>query len=175
MQLSIHIMRDTEIVCPPPYSNGTVGTVFFGFEEDFAEDNVRCIPMIVRFKLDACSIKLQLHEWSRMNLQERILLAEMDCFSRRQLQQYRYYLQQLVIKYTGAKAADLPAIENAAWANVDNVPDILHEKLAEFAWQLSQQQWQNLSNLQRFVLLKLCRPGHENRNFPKAIKEFGLV
>jgi hypothetical protein len=29
--------------------------------------------------------------------------------------------------------------------------------------------------LQRFVLIKLCRPGHENENFPKAVKEFGLI
>jgi hypothetical protein len=168
-------MRETDILCPPPYSNSATETVFFDFEEDFAEDNVRCIPMIVRFKLDACGIKLKLQEWSRMNLQERTLLAAMNCVSRQQLQQYRYYLQQLVKKYTGAGATDLPAIENAAWANLEEVPVVLQEKLAEFAWQLSLQQWQHLNNLQRFVLLKLCRPGHENRNFPKAVKEFGLV
>jgi len=36
-------------------------------------------------------------------------------------------------------------------------------------------QWRNLYLLQRFALLKLCRPGHENRNFPIAMKEFGLT
>ncbi|WP_353849846.1 nitrate reductase associated protein, partial [Hydrotalea sp.] len=29
---------------------------YFQFEEDFVEENVRCIPMIVRFKMDAVGI-----------------------------------------------------------------------------------------------------------------------
>jgi len=48
-------------------------------------------------------------------------------------------------------------------------------KLKEFDWIISLRQWRELSNLQRFVLMKLCKPGHENKNFPKAIKEFGLA
>ncbi|HMJ70182.1 MAG TPA: nitrate reductase associated protein [Cyclobacteriaceae bacterium] len=28
------------------------------------------------------------------------------------------------------------------------------------------------TELQRFALLKLTRPGHENRNFPRAVTEF---
>lgn len=164
-------MTETEIICTPPYSDSTVETVFFDFEEDFVEDNVRCIPMVVRFKLDACGIKLKLQEWSRMNLPERKLLAEMNCVPG----QYRCYVQQLVKKYTGAVATDLPVTENAAWSNLEEIPFMLQEKLAEFGWQLSLLQWQCLNNLQRFVLLKLCRPGHENRNFPSAVKEFGLV
>ena len=47
------------------------GFVYFNFEEDFVENNVRCIPMIVRFKLDACGIKLKLSEWSKMVIEER--------------------------------------------------------------------------------------------------------
>lgn len=171
----MYTVTDTEIICPPPYRDGGVEKVFFDFEEDFVEENVRCIPMIVRFKLDACGIKLKLQEWSRMNLEERKLLAEMDCVSRRQVAQYRHCLQQLVKKYTGRAATDLPVMENAAWANLEEIPSVLQEKLAAFAWQLPVHQWQLLSNLQRFVLLKLCRPGHENHNFPRAMKEFGLV
>ena len=38
---------------------------YFLFEEDFIEKNVRCIPMIVRYKLDTVGIKLQLSQWSR--------------------------------------------------------------------------------------------------------------
>lgn len=168
-------MNETAVCCRQWPCNSTDEKVFFDFEEDFVEDNVRCIPMIVRFKLDACGIKLKLQEWSRMNLQERTLLAALDCVSGRQVQQYRSYLQQLVKKYTGALAADLPVAENTAWANLEHIPVVLQQKLAEFDWQLSLQQWQQLNNLQRFALLKLCRPGHENSNFPKAIKEFGIV
>ena len=171
-------MKETAIISPPPYAGtdpAIVEPVFFDFEADFVEDNVRCIPMIVRFKLDACGIKLKLQEWNRMSAEERKLLSELACASHTEIIYYRHYLQQLVKKYTGAVATDIPVDANAAWADTAAIPVLLEKKSAEFGWQFSLQQWQTLNNLQRFVLLKLCRPGHENRNFPKAVKEFGLV
>nr|WP_319421691.1 nitrate reductase associated protein [Pleurocapsa sp. FMAR1] len=35
--------------------------------------------------------------------------------------------------------------------------------------------WENLTQMQRFVLIKLSRSNHENRNFIPALKEFHLV
>ena len=62
-----------------------------------------------------------------------------------------------------------------AWKELHSIPGTLIEKLKEFDWNLSIAQWKYLTDLQRFALLKLCRPGHENKNFPKAMKEFNLV
>lgn len=148
---------------------------YFLFEEDFVENNVRCIPMIVRFKLDACGIKLKLAEWSRMNVHERENLANLACETHEEISQYRYYLQQLIYTRTGNTATELPLMENPAWSMLDEIPFPLQEKLQEFSWTISLQQWQKLSDLQRFALLKLSYPGHENKNFPKAMKEFELV
>jgi hypothetical protein len=39
----------------------------------------------------------------------------------------------------------------------------------------SSEQWLGLSALQRFVLLKLSRPGSDNRNLIPALREFGLL
>jgi hypothetical protein len=52
---------------------------YFRFEEDFVEDNVRCIPMIARFKLDTCGVKLKLAEWSRMSVEERSSSVQNIC------------------------------------------------------------------------------------------------
>jgi len=153
----------------------SVDTVFFNFEDDFVEDNVRCIPMIVRFKLDACGIKLKLQEWSKMNIAERTLLAQKKCSTIREINQYRQYLRELVMKRTGTPATDLPVDKNPDWAITGKLPLALLEQAAVFGWHISLRQWNHLSNLQRFVLLKLCRPGHENRNFPIAYREFGLA
>ena len=51
------------------------GIEYFDFEEDFVEKNMRCIPMTVRFKMDATGIKLKLAEWSKFSSAERIALA----------------------------------------------------------------------------------------------------
>ncbi|MEO7489782.1 MAG: nitrate reductase associated protein, partial [Ferruginibacter sp.] len=61
------------------------------------------------------------------------------------------------------------------WANVENVPEGLQQKAAEFNWFITVKKWGGLTNLQRFALLKLFSPRHENKNFPKAMKEFGLA
>ncbi len=147
---------------------------YFRFEDDFVEENVRCIPMIVRFKLDACGIKLKLSEWSRMSVEERGDLANMPCNSSEEIMAYHFYLKKLIFKRTGNEATELPIPANPAW-QLDEIPLPLQEKLREFEWTISMKQWKALSDLQRFALLKLSYPGHENRNFPRAMKEFDLV
>ncbi len=149
--------------------------IYFDFEKDFVEDNIRCIPMCVRFKLDACGIKLQLREWCKMSLIERNNLASITCETHVEVQKYRKYLKQIIFNHTKNKATELLVEKNPAWKNVHELPELLTERLEEFNWTISLFQWMELSNLQRFALMKLCKPGHEQKNFPKAVKEFALV
>lgn len=154
---------------------GLFGVEFFLFEEDFVETNVRCIPMIVRFKLDAVGIKLPLELWCKFSFEERKTLAVQHCKTRVERSGYYHYLNGLVNIYTGADAKELIIDPNPLWANLQKVPEGLQQKAAEFNWFISVKKWSGLSDLQRFALLKLFSPGHENRNFPKAMKEFGLA
>lgn len=148
---------------------------YFQFEEDFIEKNVRCIPMIVRFKMDAAGIKLKLAEWSRFSVAERINLAKMPCGSEQEAKLYHHYLAALIRQRTGNEATVLAIDKHPAWADVHVVPELLAAKLQQCGWHLSGDQWKKLTDLQRFALLKLCKEGHENKNFPKAMKEFGLA
>ena len=141
---------------------------YFAFEQDFVEKNIRCIPMIVRFKMDAVGIKLKLAHWSKFPPDERLALSTMSGG-------YKEYLAGLIEKYAGSEAETLAIEENPAWRIDAVVPDLLLEKALSFGWSVSLYQWQSLTDLQRFALLKLCRPGHENMNFPRAMREFGLV
>ena len=149
--------------------------VHFQFEEDFMENNIRCIPMAVRFKLDAAGIKLKLAEWSRFTVEERNQLTIQSCTSQNEINYYRTYLYQLVIGHTGYDPVNLIVDNHPGWANCNEVHPSLQAKAKEHNWFISITQWRRLSNLQRFALLKLYRPGHENKNFPKAMKEFKLV
>ena len=149
--------------------------MYFAFERDFVDANIRCIPMIVRFKLDACGIKLKLAEWSRMKPVEREHFAVATCSTPAEMRQYRENLRQLILARTGNFPAEIAVEGSPAWSVTADTPDCIKEKLAEGPWSLSSQQWAELSDLQRFVLVKLSRPGHENRNFPRAMAEFGLA
>jgi hypothetical protein len=151
------------------------GLEYFDFEEDFIENNIRCIPMIVRFKMDLAGIKIRLDEWSRLDVQERIELAIKPCETQADVSLYATYTRLKIRQRTGRTATPLAIDNSPAWNNTDAVPELLKEKLAELAVYASLHQWRMLTPLQRFALLKLCRPGHENRNFPKALKEFGWL
>jgi len=151
------------------------GIEYFDFEEGFIEENVRCIPMIVRFKMDLAGVKLKLAEWSKFNIDERKELAVKSCNTVDEITAYNNYLKRLVEKYTGKPATEMEVDKDTTWEKNDIVPGMLNQKAKEFDWNISVDEWRQLTKLQRFALLKLCRPGHENKNFPKAMKEFKIV
>lgn len=151
------------------------GIEYFLFEEDFIEQNVRCIPMIVRFKMDAAGIKLKLAEWAKFKPEERIELAIKECSTEKEVAMYKDHLAQLVMIRAARPATLMEIDRNPEWAQVNVIPVSVQEKANEFGWKISIGQWASLTNLQRFALLKLKRPGHENENFPIAMKEFGLA
>ena len=148
---------------------------YFKFEEDFVEENVRCIPMIVRFKLDACGIKLKLSEWCKMSTDQRTYLADLACDSIMEIAAYREYLRQLIRALTDEDATELKVDRNPQWAQLTEVPMILIQKVKELNLSLSLSQWKGLSTLERFALVKLSAASHENKNFPKAMREFNLA
>lgn len=163
-----------------PFLTGTgivcdAGKEGFFFEADFVEDNIRCIPMIVRFKLDLAGIKLKLAEWSRFEAEERKQLSLLSCISKEEKDEYKNYLQFLVRWRTGNEASILSIDADPLWLKHDIVPDGVITQAAQFGWTLTPDQWNRLSYLQRFALIKLSKPGHENRNFPRAFTEFGLA
>lgn len=147
--------------------------VFFEFETDFV-DNLRCIPMQVRFKLDTCGIKLKLSDWTCFSPSERQAIVDKPCHTPSEIQAYRNLLQQLVEKYAGT-TKELEVAANPAWLDIDNIPADLRIKAEEIGAKISLQQWVELTPLQRFALIKLSRPSHENKNFLPALKEFHLI
>ncbi|MEH2451178.1 nitrate reductase associated protein [Nostoc sp.] len=147
---------------------------FFEFEADFV-DSLRCIPMQVRYNLDNCGIKVKLSDWNQMTTAERQALVELPFTTETEIQSYREHIQQLILQRTGLAATKLPIEPHPAWLDSAIVPASIQEKAQEIGVTLTQQHWAALTPLQRFALIKLSRPGHENKNFPKAMAEFHLL
>lgn len=147
----------------------------FGFEAEFASD-LRCIPMVVRFKLDRCGIKLSLKHWSRIGGAQRFALADRPCDTAEEVSAYRAELLRLIAGCRAGEAVFLPVDAAPAWADRACVPERIVEMIRALDLpRLSPIAWAGLSTLQRFALLKLTRPGHDNENFLPAIHEFGLA
>ncbi len=148
--------------------------VFFQFEADFVE-SLRCIPMQVRHKLDTCGVKLKLQHWHQFDDHDRHSLVDRPCDTRASIQDYRDRLRQLVQTRTGQYPKDLPIEDKPPWSHSEVIPADVLAEAARFDQAISIEQWRSLSELQRFALIKLSRPGHENRNFQPALIEFGLT
>ena len=149
-------------------------TDFFQFEADFV-DSLRCIPMVVRMKLDNCGVKLKLSHWHQFSNQEHQDLVNLPCQTVEESQAYRESLQNLVREKTGARAKELVVEPNPPWMDETTIPVNTQAKAQEFGVTLTLQQWSKLNPLQRFALIKLSRPSHENKNFLPALKEFELI
>lgn len=130
--------------------------------------------MQVRMKLDTCGVKLKLSHWHKFTQQERQVLVSMACTTPSESEIYRQFLQNLIIEKIGEPAAELEIDPHPAWMNASSIPNIIQEKASEFNVNLTLEQWENLTPLQRFALIKLSRPSHENNNFYPALKEFKL-
>jgi len=147
---------------------------FFKFEADFV-DSLRCIPMQVRFKLDTCGVKLKLAHWTHFSDSERQTLVIKPCTTETEIQAYREYVQQVVTQHTGVPAGELPIALDPAWLDSTSIPSDLQAKTTEIGVTIRRSQWETLTPLQRFALIKLSRPSHENKNFIPALQEFHIV
>ncbi len=150
------------------------GLTIFNFEKDF-EGTLRCIPMVVRFKLDHCGVKLTLRQWSRFSTPERRELVEAACASPGEIGAYGARLRQLIEARAGEPAQAVALDPAPAWRQADEVPDRV-DRLARERGVVppTQERWARLTPLQRFALLKLTRDGHDNDNFVPALQEFGV-
>ena len=149
-------------------------TTFFKFEADFV-DSLRCIPMIVRLKLDTCGVKLKLAEWNRLTQAECSQLVELPCDRESEIIAYKEYVSQLIFQHTGHEASLLSIDPQPPWSNDREIPESVTTKATEEGVNIDLSQWANLTTIQRFALIKLTRSQHENNNFLPAIEEFGLL
>ncbi|BAW97679.1 hypothetical protein NIES970_26340 [[Synechococcus] sp. NIES-970] len=148
-------------------------TDFFGFEQDFIA-SLRCIPMIMRYKLDTCGVKMKLDHWHKFTEAEKTQLIQMPCETPAEVQLYHETLQKLITAKTGTPAKVLDIDPHPPWLQTE-IPAQVREKAQACAVEITSTQWQSLSPLQRFALLKLSRPSHENHNFVPALKEFSIL
>ena len=147
---------------------------FFNFEADFV-DSLRCIPMIVRLKLDTCGVKLKLAEWNHFSQSECEQLVELPCEKPGEINTYKEYVSKLIFQHTKNEASLLSIDPHPPWLNDREIPSSITTKSAEENVNITLPQWASLSPLQRFALIKLTRSQHENNNFLPAVREFGLL
>lgn len=148
----------------------------FEFEKEFIIQSIQCIPMIVRYKLDTVGIKLSLAQWSRFTRFDRYQLSVMTCSKKKEIEHYESFLIGLLNHYGFYSIARLPG--NVLPGKAPELPDgtriLLNQRLQQHGQDISEAQWNGLTDLERFALSKLIREGHESKNLIPALSEFGI-
>ena len=141
----------------------------FSFEQDFI-GNWRCIPLCVRRKLDLVGIKLKLNHWMALEQQQRQQLVDWSD-APTEWAGFRLHLRDLTVGMADGVAKDLPPAEDEPWQCVDQVPLAIAAAADQRGVALSVEAWARLSELDRFALCKLARPGHDHHNLEAAFTE----
>lgn len=146
----------------------------FAFESDFVE-RLQCVPMAVRFKLDRVGIKLTLRQWSQLAPADRRELLGAACETDDAIAAYRARLIALVSLKGGGTARPLAEVPDASWSGRETPDQVAAFARSQGLSPPDARQWRGLSELERFVLVKLSRDNHDNVNFVPAMGEFGLA
>jgi hypothetical protein len=141
----------------------------FAFEAEFSGD-LRCIPMAVRRKLDLAGVKLKLVQWAGLSVQERQQLLAWDD-SAAAMATLRSWLLQRSEELPQGPAKPLEPAEGCSWQQDTQTPEVLELACRQLGLPLREGIWGQLSELERFALVKLSHPGHEHRNLPRALTE----
>jgi len=130
--------------------------------------------MAVRRKLDLAGVKLKLQHWSELSERERSgLLAWGDDAAA--IESLREHLLERTRGLSAGQARELPRPSGEPWQRPERLPEVLAASCAQLGLQMQADGWSALDELQRFALVKLSHPGHEHRNLPRALAEFGLL
>ena len=145
----------------------------FGFEAEFTAE-LRCIPMAVRRKLDLAGVKLKLVHWNGLTVAERQrLLAWPDGTAA--VAELRLWLLERTAQQAAGVAPTLPIACQESWQQHQQTPPAVHQACSDQGVLLGDAAWASLNELQRFALVKLSQSGHEHRNLPLALAEFGVT
>ena len=141
----------------------------FAFEQDFI-GSWRCIPLCVRRKLDLCGVKLKLSHWLSLSQPQRQALVDWSD-APDALDQMRWHLRTVTRDMADGIVGDLLPVVDAPWQQRTALPDEIRSAAEARNVDLTPQHWAALSELERFALCKLVRPGHDHHNLAAALNE----
>jgi hypothetical protein len=150
--------------------------LLFNFEVESSE-NLKFIPMVVRFNLDRFGLRITLEQWQTLPHEDRVLLARFPADDDTAIEpNFDHALFEMMRTHSNIEPEWFTPEDNPAWRDTAVVPDtVQHQaRLAELAAPTSAQ-WSQLAPFQRYVLAKLSRKATSNHDFVPAMKEFGLA
>ncbi|HTT76007.1 MAG TPA: nitrate reductase associated protein [Candidatus Binataceae bacterium] len=143
----------------------------FGFEDE-VHQNLGCVPMAVRRKLDRAGIKISLLQWQALGLGERLVLCHLPVESEEECEAVRIFTMEAVKAKSGESVKPLSEASRAAAEPPEHPPARLVEHARAQGITLNQPAWDKLDADERYALIKLGDTPTPSHNLAAALAEF---
>ena len=117
--------------------------------------------------------RLRRQQQARQQEQRQRLLAWAD--DPAAIESLRGWLLERSTRLPQGPAQPLEPAQNCTWQQAEQLPAVLADSCRQLGLALREGGWGELTELERFALVKLSHPGHEHRNLPLALVEFNLL
>jgi hypothetical protein len=149
----------------------------FGFEVE-SSDNLRFIPLAVRFNLDRFGMRITLDQWQQLPYDDRVLLARFPLEDEAEVEEhFDLALAEMMKTHANTAPEKIDRDVDPVWAHADAVPEtVIRQSSLCGVCAPSLSSWGRLERFQRYALAKLSRNTDKvNHDFLPAMREFGLV
>jgi hypothetical protein len=148
----------------------------FGFEIESSE-NLRFIPLAVRYNLDRFGRRISLDAWQMLPHADRTLLARFPIENDAEIEpNFDLALDEMLRTHANAQAERFEPDTDPVWAHADAVPEsVIRQSSLCGVSAPSLSRWAELDSMQRYALAKLSRKNEVNHDFMPAMREFGLT
>jgi hypothetical protein len=144
----------------------------FGFEADLYP-SLRCIPMAIRYKLDAVGLKVSLKTWNRLPAEQRMeLLHAWPVGTVTERGALRDTLCQWLPAVSDEPLRSITLEEPLPWQETTQLCAAVEECSVSCRPPLTLEEWASLDLIERFALVKLATAKHERGRFSHALAEF---
>ena len=149
----------------------------FKFEVESSE-NLRFIPLAVRFNLDRFGLRITLDQWQMLPYDDRVLLARFPVEADREIEpNFDRAVDEMLRTHANVEPEKFAPDADPVWAHADAVPEtVIRQSSLAGVSSPSLSRWAELDPFQRYALAKLARrTGELNHDFLPAMREFGLA
>ncbi|MGA2411430.1 MAG: nitrate reductase associated protein [Candidatus Binataceae bacterium] len=143
----------------------------FSFEDEIHQ-NLGCVPMAVRRKLDLTGIKISLLQWQALSIGERLALCHLPVASAEEREALRIFTDEAVRIKSGSGAKPLPEEARRGAEPPAHPPAQLVEHAYAVGVTLNQPAWDKLDADERYALIKLGDSAKASHNLAAALAEF---
>lgn len=150
--------------------------LMFDFEVVSSED-LKFMPMSVRFNLDRFGLRISLAQWQMLPHADRVLLARFPVEDDKAIEpNFDHALFEMMRTHANVEPEWFTPDAQPAWKDVSAVPEGVHNQCRIAGLPpLTADQWARLEPFKRYILTKLSRKPEGNHDFVPAMREFGFA